>query len=139
MIFVVPTQGPKMIRSEHGALTNGTRRAILSPVDSSIHLDPRSEAWNDYEEGSTDTRSVCERRSVGRSVGRTPCWLNEWGRPVAGFRKPGLDISEPSGYTDPLRCLLAAPCPSPGAYLRIRFVDRPRLSWPFGRIRKSLP
>jgi len=33
-----------------------------------------------------------------------------------GLKKWGLDISGPSGYTDPLRCLLAASCPSPGAY-----------------------
>ncbi|GHD59153.1 hypothetical protein GCM10010336_09410 [Streptomyces goshikiensis] len=65
-----------MIRSEQGALTNGTRRAILSPDVRSVRWSGiqgsgrGSEVWIDYEEGSTDTRSVYEGRSVRRSVGR---------------------------------------------------------------------
>jgi len=40
-----------------------------------------------------------------------------------GHRKSGLDISAPSGYTDPLRCLLAVPCPSPGVCPRLSTYD----------------
>ena len=69
MIIVAPRQGPKMIRSEQGALTNGTRRAILRSVAGSGPLgqfDPGSQAWIGYEEGSTDTRSVYEVREPKR-------------------------------------------------------------------------
>ncbi|GAA2291246.1 hypothetical protein GCM10010431_05890 [Streptomyces kunmingensis] len=71
-----------------------------------------SEAWIGDEEGSKEVRSAhkaCRRR-----------WTVENNE---GVKKPALDISGPSGYTVPLRCLLAAPCPSPGACPRLSTVD----------------
>ncbi|GAA3576345.1 hypothetical protein GCM10022295_67390 [Streptomyces osmaniensis] len=89
-----------------GALTNRTQRAILR---TRRHKDPNP------RHGSATKRAVstCIEGKQAEGVEN-----NE------GREKPALDISVPSGYTDPLRCLLAVPCPSPGACPRLSTDDR---------------
>ena len=72
-----------------------------------------SEAWIGDEEGSINVHRGRHAEDVDKGVED-----NE------GLRKPALDISVPSGYTDPLRCLLAVPCPSPGACPHSSMDDR---------------
>ncbi|GGU84234.1 hypothetical protein GCM10010260_16490 [Streptomyces filipinensis] len=81
-------------------MTNRTQRAILR---TRRHKDPNP------RHGST------AKRAVSTCVeGRHAEGVDKSGEHSEGLDKPALDISVPSGYTDPLRCLLAVPCPSPG-------------------------
>ncbi|MFG2295190.1 hypothetical protein [Streptomyces sp. NPDC048603] len=80
VIFVALEAGPVMIRTEQGALTNGTRRAILRPVASRSPDRSGSEAWIDYEEGSIDTRSVFGAREgcgAFNNTGKVFCRASE--------------------------------------------------------------
>ena len=102
VIFVVSPGRPG---SGWGALTNRTQRAIL-----------RTRRQN----GPNPRHGSATKRAVSTCVeGRHA----EGVEGDEGQRKAGLDISAPSGYTDPLRCLLAAPCPSPGVCPRLSIDD----------------
>ncbi|GHA22474.1 hypothetical protein GCM10010345_29330 [Streptomyces canarius] len=90
-------------------MTNRTQRAILR---TRRHKDPNP------RHGSAT------KRAVSTCVeGRHAEGVDKGVEGNEGLRKPALDISVPSGYTDPLRCLLAVPCPSPGVCPHLSTVD----------------
>jgi hypothetical protein len=108
VIFVVSLGASE---SGMGALTNRTQRAILR---TRRHKDPNP------RHGSAAKRAVstCIEGEHAEGVENEGVENNE------GREKPALDISVPCGYTDPLRCLLAAPCPSPGVYPHLSTDDQ---------------
>lgn len=120
------------LRRASDALGDEPRVTIAAPGSGMRGLDELHAARNSQDASShrSELRGM-DRRRRGQYQRALRAWACVGVENNEGLKKPALDISVPTGYTDPLRCLLAVPCPSPGACPRLSIDEQTIPTWPY--------